>query len=218
MWANPRAIHPFVVCAWVPTVPGMTTLTSIRERVRNDLSDTSSIVWTDEMLDRHIAHALSDLSLAIPRELSQDIATTAGTRDISLSGLEAPIDIEMVEYPIGRYPPCYPGFATWGSGLTLHTSELPTGDDARVFYVASHELDDAGSTLPDHLCDILVTGAAAYAALELSTGAANEVTVQPAASERYAALARARLTAFRQLLHTFGRKNRVRARRLYVPA
>ena len=40
----------------------------------------------------------------------------------------------------------------------------------------------------------------------------------PAAAERYAAWARARLTAFRQLLHTYGRKNRLRARRLYIPA
>lgn len=196
----------------------MITLTDIRDRVRSDLSDTNTAVWPDDQLDRHIAHALSDLSLAMPRELSEDIATTAGSRDLDVSALDGLIDVEMVEFPIGRFPPCYPGFASWAQTLTLHTQQEPDGEDARVFYTASHELDEDGSTLSDHLAEILVTGAAAYAALELSAGTANEVTLQPAASERYAALSRARLTAFRQLLHTYGRKNRVRPRRMYVPA
>lgn len=196
----------------------MITLTDIRDRVRSDLSDTNTAVWPDDQLDRHIAHALSDLSLAMPRELSEDIATTAGSRDLDVSALDGLIDVEMVEFPIGRFPPCYPGFASWAQTLTLHTQETPDGEDARVFYTASHELDEDGSTLSDHLAEILVTGAAAYAALELSSGTVNEVTLQPAASERYAALSRARLTAFRQLLHTYGRKNRVRPRRMYVPA
>lgn len=196
----------------------MTTLTDIRGRVRSDLSDLDATAWPDDQIDRHIAHALSDLSLAIPRELSEDIATTAGSRDLDLSALDALIEVEMVEYPIGQYPPCYPGFGTWAQTLILHTDSPPDGADVRVFYTASHVLDEDGSTLPDHLADVLVTGAAAYAALELAAGVTNIVTLQPEASERYAALARARQTAFRQLLHTYGRKNRVRQRRLYVPA
>ena len=65
---------------------------------------------------------------------------------------------------------------------------------------------------------MLVTGASAYAAEEAASGSTGVLTLDPAAAERYAAWARARLTAFRQLLHTYGRKNRLRARRLYVPA
>ena len=89
----------------------MTTLTGIRERVRSDLSDTTTAVWPDEQLDRHIAHALSDLSLAMPRELSEDLATTAGSRDLDVSGLDGLIDVEMVEFPIGRTAKTH-GFST----------------------------------------------------------------------------------------------------------
>jgi hypothetical protein len=197
---------------------GMTTLSDIRDRVRRDLSDSAEVTWPDDQLDRHIAHALSDLSLAIPQELSIDIATTSGSRDISVSSIEGLIDVERIEFPIGEFPPCYPGFASWAQTLTLQLNAPPDGEDARVFYTASHQLDEDGSTLPEQLTDILATGASAYAALEVSAGTANVVNLDPAASERYAAFSRARLTAFRQLLHTYGRKNRVRSRRIYVPA
>jgi hypothetical protein len=196
----------------------MLTLIEIRERVRRDLSDTAETTWPDDQLDRHIAHALSDLSLALPQELSEDLATTEGSRDVSVAGIEGLIDVEMVEFPIGRFPPCYPGFASWAQTLTLHTETPPDGTDARIFYTASHQLDEDGSTLSDHLAEILTTGASAYAALELSAGTANALSLQPEAADRYAALSRARLTAFRQLLYTYGRKNRVRGRRMYVPA
>ncbi|MBK9612554.1 hypothetical protein [Candidatus Amarobacter glycogenicus] len=93
-----------------------------------------------------------------------------------------------------------------------------TAPEARVHYTAAHTLDEEDSTLPAHLVDILVTGASAYAALELASATTGTLNLDPEASEHYAAWARARLTAFRQLLHTYGRKNRVRSRRLYVPA
>lgn len=56
----------------------MTTLSDIRTRVREDLRDTEAERWPEDQIDRHIAHALSDLSLAAPRELSDDLATTSG--------------------------------------------------------------------------------------------------------------------------------------------
>ncbi len=196
----------------------MPTLTDIRERVRRDLSDMSETAWPDDQLDRHIAHALSDLSLAIPQELSTDLATTPASRDISITAVEGLIDVETVEFPIGQFPPSYPGFASWAQVLTLHVETPPDGGDARIFYTATHQLDGTGSTLSEHLAEILTTGASAYAALELSAGTSNTINLNPAAAEHYAALSRARLTAFRQLLHTYGRKNRVRSRRLYVPA
>jgi hypothetical protein len=87
-----------------------------------------------------------------------------------------------------------------------------------VFFTAAHTLDEEGSTLLDSAVDILLTGASAYAALELASAHAGVLNLDPSAVERYAAWSRARLTAFRQLLHTYGRKNRVRQRRMYVPA
>lgn len=196
----------------------MVTLTDVRDRLRIDLADTGADRWPDDQLDRHIAHALSELSLAISRETSEVIETTAGSRDLSVGDLEGLLEVEAVEFPLGKFPPSYPGFSTWDNVLSLHLSAAPDGEDARVFFTAAHTLDEEGSTLPDSAVDILLTGASAYAALELASAHAGVLNLDPAAVERYAAWSRARLTAFRQLLHTYGRKNRVRQRRMYVPA
>ena len=196
----------------------MTTLSDVRERVRKDLSDTGSLVWPDEQLDCHIEHALSELSLAMPRELTATLETTPGTRHLAIDELAGLIEVETVEYPLEQFPPAFIGFSAWGAALSLHSSEEPDGNDAKLYYTAMHVLDEDGTTLADAQVDILVTGATAYAAQELAAGTANQLNLDPAASERYAAWSRARLTAFRQLLHTYGRKNRLRARRMYIPA
>jgi hypothetical protein len=197
----------------------MVTLTDVRDRLRLDLSDTGAERWPDEQLDRHIEHALGELSLAMPREAVATVATTPGSRDIDVSAIEGLLEVEAVEFPLGQFPPAYPGFATWDQVLSLHLGIAPDGDDAKLYYTATHTLDEEGSTLPESAAvDILVTGAGAYAALELASAHAGVLSLDPAAVERYAAWSRARLTAFRQLLHAYGRKNRVRPRRMYVPA
>ncbi len=196
----------------------MTTLADVRDRLRQDLSDTAALRWPDSQLDRHIEHALSELGLAMPRELSAELATTPGSRDLSLASLTGLVDVEAVEFPVDRFPPLYPGFSTWASTLSLHTPSPPDGTDARVYYTALHTLDGNGTTLTAQQVEVLLTGAGAYAALELASGSTGDLELDPAAAERYSAWARARLTAFRQLLHTYGRKNRIRQRRLYTPA
>ncbi len=199
----------------------MTTLADIRSRLRTDLRDTDSNAyrWADAVLDRHIAHALEDLGLAVPRELSATLATTAGSREVSTSSLTGLIDVEAVEFPTGQFPPVYVGFSYWAGTLHLHTDEPPDGSDAKVWYVARHVLDGSGSTVPVHLEDVLLMGAAAYALLEISTYSIDRLnTGGPDVTELYAAAGRARLTGFNQLLQQYGRKNRVTPRRLYTPA
>jgi len=208
----------FAVAARSPRLRGMVTLSEVRELVRRDLSDLVEARWPDAQLDRHIAHALDEFSLALPRELSATVATTAGNRDLSLAGLPGLIEVETVEFPLDKFPPGYIGFSTWGETLSVHLEVEPDGSDAKLYYTAMHTLDDDGSTLPAPHVEFVVMGAAAYAAEEASSGAIGALNIDPAAAERYAAWSRARLTAFRQLLHTYGRKNRVRARRLYAPA
>ncbi len=216
MYACVRRV--FVVAQRGGRFPGMVTLIDVRERVRRDLSDVDETRWPEDQLDRHIAHALDELSLAIPQELTATIATTDGSRDLSLSAISGLIEVETAEYPLAAYPPAYVGFSTWAETLSLHTETAPDGSNTKLYYTAMHTLDDDGSTLPEALAEVLVMGASAYAAQELSSGSTGSLALDPLAAERYAAWARARLTAFRQLLHTYGRKNRVRARRMYVPA
>jgi hypothetical protein len=128
------------------------------------------------------------------------------------------IEVDTAEFPLEQFPAAYIGFSVWGSVLSLHSPAEPDGANAKLYYTAMHTLDEDGTTLADSQIGILVTGATAYAAQELSSATANQLNLEPAASERYAASSRARLTAFRQLLHTYGRKNRVRSRRMYIPA
>ncbi len=199
----------------------MTTLSDIRTKVRKDLHDTDAGTyrWTDTQLDRHIEHALSDVDLAMPREQSATIATTPGSRDISLASLTGLMDVEAVEYPVGSYPPSYARTSRWDSNLTLLVDSEPTGEDAKVFYTAKHVLDGSGSTVPVALEDALAMGAAGYAAMELSNYAIDTLTTGGADVDRdYAAWGQAWLTAFRQLLGQNSRKNRVRTNRMYVPA
>lgn len=214
-------MRPSDIAGACATLAAMTTLADIRTRVRKDLHDTDSGAyrWTDAQLDRHIARALDELSLAIPQEKSAAVATTAGSRDVSLASLTGLIDVEAVELPTGEFPPCYESFSRWASTLTIHTESEPQGENAKLYYTARHTLDDTGSSLPGHLEDLVATGAGAYAALELWSFATDRLNMGgPAVGSEYGAWARARLTAFRQLLFQYARANRVRARRIYTPA
>jgi hypothetical protein len=199
----------------------MTTLTDIRGRVRKDLHDTdsSNYRWTDAQLDRHIARALSDVSLAIPRERTADIGTTSGDRDISVTSLAELLAIEAIEYPVDEFPPAYIGFSQWDETVTLHLDGAPDGSNARLYYTASHTLDGTTSTVPAQYEDVLATGASAFAALEYSAYAADLLnTGGDEVGKDYGAWGRAWMTAFRELLRRHGRDRRVRAKRLFTPA
>lgn len=197
----------------------MTTLTDIRDRIRIDLHDGDAARWDDASLDRHIARALRDIDNAIPREVSALVATTADSRELAIDALTGLIAVEAVEFPIGHYPPAFVQFSKWEESLTLQSPAVPDGSDARVYYTAAHELDDTGTTLPAHLEDMLATGAAAYAMLEQATATTDVLTAAgPGVPADFAAQGRAWMSAFRELLGHHARRNRVRPRRLYVPA
>jgi len=198
-----------------------TTLPDIRSRVRKDLHDTDSADyrWTDAQLDRHIARALSDVSLAIPRERTADIATSSGDRDLSVASLSGLLVIEAIEYPVDEFPPAYIGFSQWDTTVTLHIDTAPDGSDARLYYTASHTLDGSTSTVPVQYEDVLATGASAFAALEYSAYAADTLnTGGDDVGKDFGAWGRAWMTAFRELLRRHARDRRVRAKRLFTPA
>ena len=200
--------------------PVMDTLDAVRTRVRHDLGDTdpANYRWSDAALDHHIERALTELSLAMPRELTATLPTTPGSRELSLASLPGLIEVEAVEYPVDRFPPEYVGFAAWANSLLLHTPKEPDGSPARVYYTARHTLDANGTSLTAEQADLVAMGAGAYAALEQSVSSADRLATDDRVSDRYASWGRARQTAFRQLLYHYGRRSRVRPRRLYRPA
>lgn len=197
-------------------------LPTMRARVRRDLHDEDSTQyrWTSDEIDRHIARAVQEVSLAAPREASATLQTTAGSRDLSIASLTAVVSVETAEYPTGQAPPSLVPFTTWGSTLTLVIEGTPgAGESVLVRYAQLHTLDATSTTLPDALHDLVATGAAAYAALEWASFATNRVNVGGTETWRnYHTWAQERLAAFAKALAKRGRERRLRAARLYPPA
>ncbi len=198
----------------------MTTIADVRARIRKDLHDTddSRYRWPDSQLDRHIERALDELSFAIPQEKTASLATTPGSRELSLSSLIGLVDVEKVEYPAGYFPPEYVDFSRWSDTLTLNLDIAPSGEMAGLFYTARHTLDESGTSLPGFLEDLVCMGAAAYAAVEQSVFTIDRLNTSEQVARDYEDWGRARLTAFTQLLYQYGRASRVRTRLLRRPA
>lgn len=196
-------------------------LATMRGRVRADLHDTveANQRWSDDVLDRHIARAVQELSLAAPREATATLATSAGSREVSIADLDDRVTIEAVEYPTGQYPAAYADFSVWGDTLTLLMQSTPgDGEDVIVRYGALHTLDDDGTTIADRLLDLVATGAAAYAAIEWASFATNRINVGGDDTWRhYHTWGQERLAAFSKGLAKHGRERGLRARRLYIP-
>ena len=197
-------------------------LSEMRARVRRDLRDTDAANerWSDDDLTRHIERALQELSLAAPLEATATLTTSAGSRDLDVSALAGRVAIDAVEYPTGQYPPAFAPYALWGDTLTLQIEGAPGGGESvAVYYSKLHALDEASSTLPAALEDLVATGAGAYAALEWASFATNRVNVGGAETWRhYHIWAQERLAAFARALAKHGRERRVRSRQLYRPA
>ena len=191
----------------------------MRTLVRRDLRDDDPAAqrWTDDEIDRHVRHAVHDLSQAAPVESVATIAAVAGSREVALSSLSGLLEVEGVEYPLGRDPACFVPFSRWGASLTLQLDVLPAGgDQIRVWHTKLHTLDATSSTVPEHLEDTVALGAAAYAALAWASFAANRVNLGGEdTARRYRVWGNERLDAFRHALGRAAARRGVRVRRMY---
>ena len=195
------------------------TIADIRALVRRDLKDEDPAEqrWSDNELDRHIQHAVRDLGQAAPLEAIALAAATPGSREVSLGSLRGLVRVEAVEYPVNRYPASFVPFSVWAGSLTLQVDTPPAGGEpVRLYYGALHTLDAASSTLPTAMQDTVATGAAAYAALEWASYAANRVNLGGEdTSRRYQALGKERLGAFQLALGRVASRNNLRVRQFY---
>jgi len=195
-------------------------LAGMRVIVRRDLhdEDANNYRWTDNEIDRHIAHALKDYSEAAPREQKATKTTTSGSREISVSDLTDRVMVEAVEYPAGKFPKCYQRFSLWADTITLLGAHVPDGSNACVYYEKLHTLDAQASTIPAWHEDLVVTGACGYASVEWAAFAINRVnTGGSVAARELLAWGSGRLAFFRQELKRLGRQGRVRVKTLYMP-
>jgi hypothetical protein len=196
-------------------------LTEMRAMVRRDLKDedANNYRWTDGEMERHITHALSELSQAAPVEAVETVATTPGSRNLDISSLKPFIMVQAVEYPLDKFPRQFQRFSLWAGTLTLPGDLIPDGGNARVYYGKPHTLDAETSTLPATLEDLLAIGAEGLAYLEWASFSINRVNVGGASTaQEFEEVGQARLDYFRKELKRMGRNNRVRLARLYVPA
>ncbi len=196
------------------------TLNEIRALVRRDLhdEDENNYRWSNDELDRHISHAVKDLSIAIPLEQTITIVTISGSREIDISSLKDRIAIQAVEYPPDKFPPEYQRFSVWGNTLTLIDSETPDGRNARLYYDCLHTLDNEHSTIPVHLEELIVSGACGYAAVEWAAFAINRVNIGGSTTtQEFLSWGKAKLDSFKNELKRLGRKNRIRIRQIYKP-
>ncbi len=199
----------------------MTTLTEIRARVRADLhdEDPADYRWDSAELDRHISHALREMSLAVPLEAKVTLDAVPGSRDVSLSSLTDRVLVDSVEYPAGQSPPEFTDFRVWGDTLTLLAERVPAQDEQVVVYYGKlHSLDYVASTVPPALEDVLVTGASGYAAHSLSGFTINRLNTGGDSVWRdYMVWGRERMNAFHRALARYGPGGRIRSRRLRRP-
>lgn len=194
-------------------------LNEMRALVRSDLHDGDSgeYRWTDDEIDRHIAHAVTELSEYLPYQLKATQATVPGSRDIDISGLTGRVMIEAVEYPIEQFPARFQPFSLWGDNITLLGDEVPNGSDVYIYYGKLHTADENGSTVPQQYEELVITGACGHAAVEWGIYAVNRVNV--GGSEVPAELMEwgcAKLKIFRQEIKRLGRKNRVKRGSLFT--
>jgi hypothetical protein len=194
------------------------TLSDLVSLLRTDLRDSGADRWPTATLERHIRRAVRELSEVMPQEKKTTLQTTIGSRDVSISGLADLVRVEAVEYPLGDWPPSYVPFSVWQTTLTMHLEGTPGAvEDLSVLWGALHVVDGSGSTVPGYAEDVVLVGAAGYAAVEWSSFATNRANVSGVqAVENYGEFGRERLRQFRAALRRLGRNARVRTSQLYT--
>lgn len=195
-------------------------LSEMRTLVRRDLrdEDSNNYRWTNDEIDRHIAHSVKDFSEAIPYEQKATKATTSGSREIDIATITGRIMVEAIEYPVDKFPKRYQRFSLWGDILTILGDEVPDGSNAYIYYGMLHTLDADGSTIPAMYEDLVASGATGYAAVEWAVYAVNRVNVGGNPTpEELLNWGREKLVFFRAELRRLGKRNKVRVRSLYKP-
>jgi hypothetical protein len=195
-------------------------LSEMRSTIRRDLrdEDANNYRWTDGEIDRHITRAVKEFSEALPREQKTTLATTAGSRELSIATLQDRVVVTAVEYPADKFPRQYRRFSLWEDTLSLLIDEIPDGSDCHVYYGKLHSLDASGSTIPTQYEDMIAAGAAGYATVAWGIFAVNRVnTGGETTPEALLEWGKDRLNLFRTELKRLSRRNRIRIQTLYQP-
>ncbi|HXX59442.1 MAG TPA: hypothetical protein VEI27_02055 [Dehalococcoidales bacterium] len=193
-------------------------LATMRIVVRRDLhdEDAGNYRWTDDEIDRHIAHAISEYSNAAPLEESAVLPTTGNSREIDITSIAGLVSVDAAEYPTGRFPPAYRRFEIRGNILTLLMRQNPDGSNIKIYYGKMHTLTTAASTIPARHENIIATGACGYAAIAMAINAVNRVNTGGTGTINDLQLwGSQKLEEFHTALKKAEKRNRLRAAILY---
>jgi hypothetical protein len=193
-------------------------LSDMRTLVRRDLKDEDSYNyrWQDNEIDRAIQRAVAELSRYVPREMKTTIATTNGSRDISISTLTNRICIDRVEFPVSQFPRRFQRFAAYQDTLTLIGDTEVDGANCYIYWGQVHTLDGSTSSIPAYLEDLLAMGAAAYAVLSQAQYKSDTANTGGEDVDRdYNTWAKERLSDFREQLKKYAKNRKLKISQFY---
>lgn len=161
--------------------------TSLRSRVQARLQDSGASRWSTDDLDEAIRTALQQYTLKSPAHAIGTVELAAAGREIDVSSLTGLLRVEKVWWDYDSetpgYPPNWRQFEVWpGAILYIDDPEEPaSGETIRVWYTKSHTvngLDSANATtVPEEDIEIIVTGAAYFAAQQRALELAESLNV-----------------------------------------
>lgn len=152
-------------------------LSVMRSLVRRDLKDedAENYRWSDAEIERAIARALEEFSLACPRQVVTELVTMPESDEVDISPLTGRVRIEKVEFPLGARPRSFIPFDIYGDTLVLKGT-CGNAENCRVYWTCLHTLDVSVSTVPQRYEALIALGAGAHAAFSLSQYATDKAT------------------------------------------
>jgi hypothetical protein len=191
-------------------------LATMRARVRQDLQDTDAqnYRWSDDEVDGAIERVVREFSLAYPIEEEDALATTQDSTELDISSLSKLLEVNSIEFPLDSIPPYYQHFTKYGT--SIYMQDEGNGDDARVRWLKQHTLDAEGSTIPEHLEELIVLGATGYLAKSAAIYTIDKATIGGRdAASNYLRWGQARLERYGRQLRAISRDSRVIPKELY---
>ena len=192
-------------------------LTEMRARVREDIQDTDSqnYRWTDDEVDGAIDRVVMEYSPHAPIEQQDDIATTYGDTELDISSLSGLLQIESVEFPMGKSPKYMQRIEYWAGHLYIE--DEGNGDDARVRWLRKHALTAESTTIPAEHEEIIILGATGYLAMSASAYTVDRASIAGRhATINYKAWGKERLDRYDKKLKAISRTSKVIPRELYT--
>ena len=125
------------------------------------------------------------------------------------------LNIESVEFPIGRSPKYFQRTEYWAGHLYME--DEGNGEDARVKWLKKHTLDAESTTIPAEHEEIIVLGATGYLAMSASAATVDRAFIAGRhGTVGYRAWGKERLDRYDKKLKAISRSSKVIPHQLYT--